>query len=131
LKDHPSHAIFDAKYGATPLENDMNAKFKIMLVAGAAILLAACSSGSQSLILGKWQAESAVKLTAEFNKDGTASITMFGQTLRGTYKLNGEDELEWTMGGKTTKAKIKVTETDLELTDASNRTIIYRRKGNG
>jgi len=109
----------------------MNATFKIMLVAWVAVLLAACGSRPQSLILGKWQAESAVKLTAEFNEDGTASITMFGQTLRGTYKLNGEDELEWTMGGKTTKAKIKLTETDLELTDTSNRTIIYRRKGDG
>lgn len=106
----------------------MNAKFRIVVAACAAIFLAACGSSPQSLILGKWQAESAVKLTAEFNQDGTAKITMFGQTLRGTYKLNGEDELEWTLNGATTKAKIKVTATELELTDASNRSIIYKRK---
>jgi hypothetical protein len=66
-------------------------------------------------------------MTTEFKSDGTATITMFGQTVRGTYKLNDEDELEWSMNGMSTKAKVKVTATDLELTDSANRTIKYKR----
>jgi hypothetical protein len=42
--------------------------------------------------------------------------------------LNGADELEWSMNGMSTKAKVKVTDTDLELTDSANRTIKYKRK---
>jgi hypothetical protein len=42
--------------------------------------------------------------------------------------LNGTDELEWSMNGMNTKAKVKVTATDLELTDNTNRTIKYKRK---
>jgi len=122
----------------------MNAKLSIVRIACMALLLAACSSSPQALILGKWKAASAkmggadagpevgsainaIKMTAEFNRDGTAKITMFGQTLQGTYKLNGENELEWTMSGITTKSKIKVTATELELTDNLNRTIKYKR----
>ena len=66
-------------------------------------------------------------MSAEFNRDGTAKITMMGQTLKGTYKINGE-ELEWTMSGITTKSKLNVTATELEVTDDSNRTIKYKRK---
>ena len=100
----------------------MNAKLSIMLVACVALLISACGSSPQSLILGKWEAASAkvggadagpevgsainaIKMTAEFNRDSTAKITMFGQTLQGTYKFNGENELEWTMNGITTKSK--------------------------
>ena len=43
-------------------------------------------------------------------------------------KLNRADELEWSMNGMSTKAKVKVTATDLELTDNANRTIKYKRK---
>lgn len=123
----------------------MNAKLSGVLVACVALLVAACSSNPQSLILGKWEAVSAkvgdadpdpaignalnaIKMTAEFNRDGTAKMTMFGQTLQGTYKLNGENELEWTMSGMTTKGKVNVTATELELTDDSSRTIKYKRK---
>ena len=53
---------------------------------------------------------------------------MFGHALQGTYKLNGENELEWTMGGITTKSKMNITPTQLEVTDAENRTITYKRK---
>jgi hypothetical protein len=67
-------------------------------------------------------------MSAEFNGDGTAKMTMMGQTLEGTYKINGENELEWTMSGITTKSKLNVTATELELTDDSNRTIRYTRK---
>jgi hypothetical protein len=72
--------------------------------------------------------DSAFKVTAEFNRDGTARITMFDQTLQGTYKLNTENELEWTLNGRTTKSKVKVTATELEVTDDANRTIKYKRK---
>jgi hypothetical protein len=52
---------------------------------------------------------------------------MFEQTLRGTYKLNG-DELEWTLNGKTTKHKVKVSATELEVT-GDNRTVVsYKRQ---
>ena len=49
-------------------------------------------------------------------------------TVQGTYKLNRTDELEWSMNGMSTKAKVKVTATNLELTDNANRTINYKRK---
>ena len=108
-----------------------------------ALFLSACSSGPQNLILGKWEAASAsvdgvdagsaqalntIKMTAEFAKDGTARITMFGRTMQGTYKLSPENELEWTVGGITTKSKVNVTATELEVTDDANRTIKYKRK---
>jgi hypothetical protein len=60
--------------------------------------------------------------------DGRVQMTMFGQTLQGTYKVNPESELEWTMNGTSTKAKFNVTATELELTDDQNRTIKYKRK---
>ena len=91
-------------------------------------LLTACGSSPRTLIIGKWEVQNApTKMTAEFNSDGTASVTMFGQTVRGTYKLNGDDELEWTMNGINSKSKMKVTDTELELTDNQNRTIKYKR----
>ncbi len=123
----------------------MNAKLSIVLAACVALFVSACGSGPQSLILGKWEvagaqvggvddksaaaAGRAFNMSAEFNRDGTAKITMMGQTLQATYKLNGENELEWTMGGITTKSKLNVTATELKLTDAANRTITYKRKG--
>jgi len=106
----------------------MNAKLSIVLVACVALFLSACGSSPQSLILGKWEVENVpMKMTAEFNSDGTAKITMLGQTLRGTYKLDAGNELVWTMNGTTTKGKANVTATELELTDNANRTIKYKR----
>jgi hypothetical protein len=126
------------------LESNMNAKLKVVLVACVALLVSTCGSGPQSLILGKWEvagasvggvddrnaaeAGKAIKMSAEFNPDGTAKLSMMGQTLQGTYKVNGENELEWTMNGITTKSKVNVTATDLEVTDDANRTIKYKRK---
>jgi hypothetical protein len=106
----------------------MNVKFSIVLAACVALLVSACGSGPQNLILGKWEVESGIKLTAEFARDGTAKITMFGQTVQGTYKLNPENELEWTLNGRTTKSKVNVTATELELTDDANQTIKYKIK---
>jgi len=121
----------------------MNAKLNIVAEVCVALFLSGCASSPQSLILGKWEAASAnvagadagtaevlnaIKMTAEFAKDGTAKITMFGRTLQGTYKLNADNELEWTVSGITTKSKVNVTATELELTDEANRTIKYKRK---
>ena len=124
-------------------ENNMNAKLSIVLVACMALFVSACGSRPQSLILGKWEMASAnvgcadvtnaaevgraIKMTAEFSGDGTAKITMFGQTVQGTYKLTG-DELQWTVNGMTTKAKVNVTSTELDVTDDANRTVKYKRK---
>jgi len=118
---------------------------KLSIAVGALVfgVLSACGSRPQSLILGKWEvagaqvggaevsggveAANAIKMTAEFNRDGTAKITMFGRTMQGTYKLNADNELEWTMGGITTKSKVNVSATELEVTDDANRTIKYKR----
>lgn len=130
----------------------MNAKLSSVLVVCVALLASACGFGpqslfpgnAQSLILGKWEvagaqvggvedpsaaaAGKAIKMSAEFDRDGTAKMTMMGQTLQGTYRLIGENEMEWTMSGVTTKSKLNVTATELEFTDDSNRTIKYKRK---
>ena len=100
-----------------------------IVMAVCLVLLWACGSSNQNLLLGKWEVENApTKMTAEFRGDGTATVSILGQTVQGTYKLNGEDELEWSMNGMSTKARVKVTPTDLELTDNQNRTIKYKRK---
>jgi hypothetical protein len=129
--------------GGNFLENNMNSKLSMVLVV-CAMFVSACGSGPQSLILGKWEmagaqvggvddasaaaAGKAINMSAEFNRDGTAKMTMMGQTLQGTYKIIGDNELEWTMSGITTKGKLNVTATELEVTDDANRTIKYRRK---
>ena len=102
-------------------------KLRIVVATYMAVLVSACGPSPQSLIVGRWGVDSAIKMTVEFSRDGTAKITMFGQTLQGTYKLNAENELEWTLNGKTTKSKAHVTATELELTDEANRTIKYKR----
>jgi len=122
----------------------MNTKPGLLLVPCVALLLSACGSGPRSLIVGKWEmtgakvsgagapgpaaAGRAIRMTAVFGEDGTATMTMFGKTLQGTYKLNSGNQLEWTMNGITTKARVHVTETGLAVTDVQNRTITYRRK---
>ncbi len=106
----------------------MNAKLGIVLIVCVALLVSSCGSATQNLILGKWEVEGApLKMTAEFSRDGTAKITMFGQTLQGTYKLSADNELEWTMNGISTKGVVKVTAEELELTNDQNQTIKYKR----
>jgi hypothetical protein len=110
----------------------MTAKFSvvlsIVLVGCVALLISACGPSPQTLILGKWEVENApLKMTAEFSPDGTAKITMFGQTVQGKYKLNSGNELEWTMNGMSTKSKVNVTAIELELTNDQNQTIKYKR----
>jgi hypothetical protein len=106
----------------------MKTKLSIVVAVGVALILSGCGLSSQSLILGKWEMEGPAKVTAEFSNDGTAKITMFGQTLQGTYTLNAANELVWTLNGRTTKAKVNVTATELEVTDDANRTVKYKRK---
>lgn len=117
-------------------------KLLAMVPACMALFLSSCASSPKNLIVGKWEVVGAKvggadvptpvvgnanKMIAEFSGDDTAKITMFGQTLQGTYKLNAGNELEWTMNGQTTKAKVNVTSTELEVTDESNRTVKYKR----
>ena len=104
----------------------MKTKLGIVAVACMAVFASGCGSSPQNLIVGKWKAgETGFTITAEFAPGGQAKINMLGQTLRGTYKLNGE-ELEWTLNGKTTKSKVKVTATEMELT-SEGKTIKYKR----
>jgi hypothetical protein len=110
------------------MQGDTKMNLRFVLVGCIALFLSACGAGPQNLILGKWEVEGApMKMTAEFNSDGAAKVTMLGQTVQGTYKLDAGNELEWTMNGRTTKAKVNVTATELEITDDSNRTIKYKR----
>jgi hypothetical protein len=105
----------------------MKTKCACVVVACVALSVFGCGSGPQDLIVGKWEAgQSGAKLQAEFSKDGSARLIMFGKTLQGTYKVNGGDELEWTMNGATTKCKMKVTATELDLTSDGN-TITYKK----
>jgi hypothetical protein len=85
---------------AFPAQN-LNRKLIFVTALCVTLFLSACGASTQSLIIGKWEAESAIKMTAEFGRNGTAKLTMLGQTLQGTYKLNGENELEWTVNGIT------------------------------
>ncbi len=106
----------------------MKAKLSVAAAVCVVLFLSGCGSSSQSLILGKWEVEGApMKMTAEFRSDGTAKITMLGQTVQGAYKLSGDNELEWTMNGMKTQGKVNVTGNELELTDSENRTIKYKR----
>ena len=105
----------------------MKTKIAFVALACLALCVTACSSGPQDRIVGKWEAgQNGVKLTAEFAKDGKAKITLFGKTLQGTYKVNGGDELEWTMNGTTSKFKVKVTGSEMELTQ-DGKTITYKK----
>jgi uncharacterized protein (TIGR03066 family) len=104
----------------------MQTKFPFAVLACVALSLSGCGSSPQSLIVGKWEAgQTGMKVMAEFTKDGKAKLTMFGQSVQGTYKVNG-DELEWTLNGKTTKWKLKVTATELEVT-SEGKTITYKK----
>ena len=107
----------------------MRTNLAIIALFCVVLTLPACGAPSrQDLIVGKWKAgEGSIKVEAEFSKDGTAKLTMFEQTLRGTYKLNG-DELEWTLNGRTTKHKVKVSATELEVTGDNNTVLIYKRQ---
>ena len=61
-------------------------------------------------------------------KDGHALTRAVPRAGPATYKLDAGNELEWTVNGITTKSKVNVTATELEVTDNANRTIKYKRK---
>jgi hypothetical protein len=104
----------------------MKTKFAFVVLTFAVLFVYGCGSSPQNLIVGKWEAgQEGIKLKAEFTKDGKATITMFGKPLQGTYKVKG-DELEWTIGDKTTKYKVKVNTAELELT-SDGKTITYKK----
>src|SRR5262249_24171370 len=104
----------------------MKTKFAFVLAACVVVSLVGCGSSSQNAIVGKWEAgQAGLTLKAEFTKDGKARITIFGKTIEGTYKVNG-DQLECTLNGTTTKSKVKVTGTELELT-SEGKTITYKK----
>jgi hypothetical protein len=107
----------------------MNAKLGAVPAVWVTLIASACGSAPQKLILGKWEVDTPMdtKMTVEFNDDGTARLGMLGQTVRGTYKLSPENELEWTVNGMSTKGKVKVSATELEVTDDANHTIKYKR----
>ena len=119
----------------------MNTRLFFAATAFAVLFLSSCGSSAQRLIVDKWEMIGAreggadipgstgvaVHMTAEFGSDGSAKLTLFDQTLKGTYKLNAGNEMEWTLNGQAMKAKVKVTETELEVTDEKNRTIKYSR----
>jgi hypothetical protein len=56
------------------LENNMNAKLSIVLVAYLALLVSACGSGPQNLILGKWEAVSATVGGADASPEAGSAI---------------------------------------------------------
>ncbi len=107
----------------------MKTNLAIVALFCVVLTLSGCGAPSpQDLIVGKWKAgQGGVKVEAEFARDGTAKLTMFEQTLRGTYNLNG-DELEWTLNGKTTKHKVKVSATELEVTGDNKTVVSYKRQ---
>jgi hypothetical protein len=108
-------------------EGDMAMSLARLAVLCAILFTCGCGSGPEDLILGKWEGGPAgAKITAEFAKDGKAKLTMFGKPVQGTYKVCGDDQLEWTLNGKTTKYKVKITASELELTGDGN-TITYKK----
>src|SRR5262245_33396584 len=106
--------------------DEMRTKLAFAVLACVALSVSACGNSAQNQIVGKWEAGAdGAKITAEFTKDGKANLTMLGQSLQGTYKVNG-DELEWTVNGKTVKSKVKVTATELQVTSEGN-TVTYKK----
>jgi len=103
----------------------MKMKLGIMAVACVVVFMSGCGSSTENQIIGKWEAGEPSVVTVEFAQDGKAKITMFGQTLEGTYKLTGDD-LEWTVNGKTTKSKVKLTAREMEMT-SEGRTVKYKK----
>jgi hypothetical protein len=119
---HPERAI-----PSQTSEGNMRTKLAWLSVALVTLSLTGCNSSPQSLIVGKWGAgQPGAKLTAEFGKDGHAQLTILGQTLRGTYQVNGGDELLWTFNGTTAKLRMKVIATELEVS-GDGKTITYKR----
>jgi hypothetical protein len=105
----------------------MKTTFPWVVMACLALAMFGCGSSPQNRLVGKWEAGHAgAKLTAEFGKDGIAKLTIFGKTIQGTYKVNGGDELEWTLNGTTSKYKMKISMNELEVT-SDGKTVMYKK----
>ena len=105
----------------------MSARSFRKLVLCLTLFLVGCASSAKSLILGRWHAEGSIKIAIEFSADGTSQFTMFGVTQKGVYRFTGPNEMEWNLRGVPAIYKVTVTATDLELTDAHNQTLVFRR----
>jgi hypothetical protein len=88
--------------------------------------MSGCGSSTQNQMVGKWEAGDGIKLAAEFRKDGKGRLTLFGQTIEGTYKVNDNDEMEWTVNGTTQKFKVKVNGNEMEINNGKD-AITYKR----
>jgi hypothetical protein len=100
-----------------------------LAIGSLALMLMGCGTPEQGLIVGKWELQSGpTRMAVEFHRDGVADLVMLGQTLHGTYKLNADNEMDWTMNGLSTKQKVNVTTQKLEITDDRNQTVVYYRK---
>jgi uncharacterized protein (TIGR03066 family) len=104
----------------------MKKLFAFVLLACVAVSISGCGSSEEKLIVGKWEAANGAKMAAEFRKDGRGCLTIMGQSIEGTYKVNGDDELEWTVDGTTQKFKVKVGAKELEFS-SEGQTITYKR----
>ena len=95
------------------------------------LLLAACGSGLQKQIVGKWEAQgtcgSMTHIVVTFESDGSSTFSIWGQTVRGTYKLMPPDSLEWHLNGKVSQHKVAVKGNGMELTGANGVTMMYVR----
>lgn len=100
-----------------------------LAIGSLAAMLVGCGTPAQGLIVGRWELQSGpTRMDVEFHRDGTADLSMLGQTLHGNYKLNADNEMEWTMNGLSVKQRVNVTAEKLEITDDRNQTIVYYRK---
>ena len=106
----------------------MITKLVVLLSTCLLVSLVACDVSSHQRLVGKWQARTALKVTAEFDPKGVAQLTQIGQTVRGRYEWVGDNLLQCTLNGMTTRYRVEVSATQLELTDERNQTIVYERK---
>jgi len=113
-----------------------------LLPAGGLVLVLAgltCADPKpQEAIVGKWGPQdprAKGKASIEFFKDGKVKAVFSDITghiiVNGTYKFVGEDtvEVKLTIGNdaKTTKAKVKVTDKEMEFTPSGGATEKYNR----
>lgn len=68
----------------------MRKKFMVLALVLCTVLLLAACGGSSSPIVGKWKDETTGMSTIEFKADGTLSAAALGQTITGTYKIDGD-----------------------------------------
>jgi hypothetical protein len=101
-------------------------KLGVAVLACAMLALIGCSGSPKELIVGKWKGKFQDKeQTMEFTSDGKVKA---GDTEVGTYTVT-DDNLEIKIKGlddKPLKYKIKVSKTELEMTEGSSTTKLTR-----